>query len=45
MLDAVRATHGRQTTSLGADKGFDDGEFFRAVEAGEAQVGEGVRPA
>jgi hypothetical protein len=33
ILDAVHATHGRQPATLGADKGFDDGEFFRAVEA------------
>jgi transposase len=33
MLDQVKAAHGVRPTTLGADKGFDDGEFFRAVEA------------
>ena len=33
MLDELKATHGMRPKTLGADKGFDDGEFFRAVEA------------
>lgn len=33
MLDDVKTTHGIRPATLGADKGFDDGEFFRAVEA------------
>lgn len=33
MLDDLKATHGRQPATLGADKGFDDGEFFRTLEA------------
>jgi hypothetical protein len=33
MLDAVKATHAVQPTTLGADKGFDSGEFFQALES------------
>ena len=33
MLDALKATHAVQPKTLGADKGYDDGEFFRDVEA------------
>ena len=33
MLHELRATHDRQPTTLGADKGFDDGEFFQKLEA------------
>jgi transposase len=33
MLDSLKATHAVQPTTLGADKGYDDGEFFRDVEA------------
>jgi transposase len=33
MLDELKVTHGMQPKTLGADKGFDDGEFFRDVEA------------
>ena len=32
MLDDLQATHGRQPRTLGADKGFDDGEFFQHLE-------------
>jgi transposase len=32
MLDGLKATHAVQPTTLGADKGFDGGEFFRALE-------------
>jgi transposase len=32
MLDGLKATHAVQPTTLGADKGFDSGEFFREVE-------------
>ncbi len=32
MLDELKATHGVQPKTLGADKGYDDGEFFRDVE-------------
>ncbi len=32
LLDDLKATHQRQPTTLGADKGFDDGEFFRMLE-------------
>jgi transposase len=32
MLDALQATHGVQPKTLGADKGYDDGEFFQDVE-------------
>lgn len=33
MLDELKATHGVRPTTLGADKGYDDGEFFRDVES------------
>ncbi len=33
MLDELKVTHGIQPKTLGADKGFDDGEFFRDVES------------
>jgi transposase len=33
MLDALTAAHGLRPKTLGADKGYDDGEFFRDVEA------------
>jgi transposase len=33
MLDQLKATHGLQPTTLGADKGFDSGEFFQDLEA------------
>jgi len=33
MLDDLKATHQRTPTTLGADKGFDDGEFFQTLEA------------
>lgn len=33
MLDDLQATHDRQPATLGADKGFDDGEFFQKLEA------------
>lgn len=33
MLDDVHATHECRPATLGADKGFDDGEFFRMIEA------------
>lgn len=33
MLDDLKATHGRQPKTLGADKGFDDGEFFQQLES------------
>jgi len=33
MLDDLKATHGVRPKTLGADKGYDDGEFYRAVEA------------
>jgi transposase len=33
MLDQLTATHGVRPTTLGADKGYDDGEFLREVEA------------
>lgn len=32
MLDDLKATHGRMPATLGGDKGFDDGEFFRTLE-------------
>lgn len=32
MLDGLKDAHGVQPTTLGADKGFDCGEFFRALE-------------
>lgn len=32
MLDDLKGTHGVQPTTLGADKGFDSGEFFQALE-------------
>lgn len=32
MLDDLKATHGRVPATLGGDKGFDDGEFFRTLE-------------
>jgi transposase len=33
MLDELKVTHGMEPKTLGADKGFDDGEFFREVES------------
>jgi transposase len=33
MLDDLASTHARRPATLGADKGFDDGEFFRTLEA------------
>jgi transposase len=33
MLDELKVTHGMRPKTLGADKGFDDGEFFRDVES------------
>jgi transposase len=33
LLDQLTATHGMRPKTLGADKGYDDGEFFRAVES------------
>jgi hypothetical protein len=33
MLDDLQATHDCQPATLGADKGFDDGEFFQKLEA------------
>jgi transposase len=33
MLDGLKAAHGLRPKTRGADKGFADGEFFRAVEA------------
>jgi transposase len=32
MLDDLKATHNRVPKTLGADKGFDDGDFFRTLE-------------
>lgn len=32
MLDDLKATHGRVPTTLGGDKGYDDGEFFQTLE-------------
>lgn len=33
MLDALKATHAVKPTTLGADKGFDSGEFFQELES------------
>jgi transposase len=33
MLDDLKVTHGRTPATLGADKGYDSGEFFLSVEA------------
>jgi transposase len=33
MLDELKVTHGMRPKTLGADKGYDDGEFFRDVES------------
>jgi transposase len=33
MLENLQATHDRQPATLGADKGYDDGEFFQTLEA------------
>lgn len=33
MLDDLKATHRKRPQTLGADKGYDDGEFFRDLEA------------
>ena len=38
MLDELKATHEIQPTTLGADKGYDAGEFFQALE------GRGIEP-
>jgi transposase len=37
MLDGLEAAHGIKPRTLGADKGFDDGDFFRAVEARQVE--------
>jgi len=33
MLDGLKAAHGVRPKTIGADKGYDDGEFFRDVES------------
>lgn len=33
MIDAWKATHGKQPKTVGADKGYDSGEFFQELEA------------
>ena len=33
MLDTLKATHAVRPTTLGADKGFDSGEFFQELES------------
>lgn len=33
MLDDLKSTHNRKPKTLGGDKGYDDGEFFRTLEA------------
>ena len=33
MLDGVASTHARRPATLGADKGYDDGQFLRGVES------------
>jgi transposase len=33
LVDELKATHQRETKTLGADKGYDSGEFFQALEA------------
>lgn len=33
MIDAWQATHGQQPKTVGADKGYDSGEFFQELEA------------
>ena len=38
LTDELLATHGRRPATLGADKGYDCGEFFQAVE------GRGIEP-
>lgn len=35
MLDDLKATHNRTPRTLGGDKGYDDGEFFRTLEGRE----------
>jgi transposase len=50
MLDGVAATHGLRPTTLGADKGYDSGEFLLAVEGRRVEphvplVGEPAEPA
>lgn len=35
MLDELRSRHGRVPTTLGADKGYDDGPFFQKLEERE----------
>jgi transposase len=37
MLDELKATHGVQPKTLGADKGFDCGEFFQELEEREIE--------
>ena len=32
MVDELEATHGRTPKTLGADKGYDSGEFYRELE-------------
>ena len=33
LVDELKATHQREAKTLGADKGYDSGEFFQALEA------------
>ena len=37
MLDDLKATQGKRPKTLGADKGYDDGEFFRTIETREIE--------
>jgi transposase len=37
LVDELKATHQRKVKTLGADKGYDSGEFFQALEAREIE--------
>ena len=37
MMDRVKATHKLKPKTLGADKGYDDGEFFQQVESRQTE--------
>jgi transposase len=37
LVDELQATHQRKVKTLGADKGYDSGEFFQALEAREIE--------
>lgn len=37
LVDTLKATHHRQPRTLGSDKGYDSGEYYRAIESREIE--------